>query len=69
MTATWRTHPSPIGHDWKLVDGRRRPIRHTYSALPMHLPNAPVPSGQSDSDTESDSEEESDSHVSKKSLC
>ena len=60
---TLRTHPSPIGHGWELVDGHCRPIRHTHPAFPMHLP-APVPSGESDSETESDHEEEkSDNHA------
>ncbi|KAK7084529.1 hypothetical protein SK128_012206 [Halocaridina rubra] len=30
-------HPSPIGHDWELVDGRCRPIHHTQPALPKYL--------------------------------
>ncbi len=58
---TLRTHPSPIGHGWELIDGRCRPVRHTRPALPIHLP-APMPSGESD-EMESDDEEESDSHA------
>ncbi len=58
---TLRTHPSPIGRGWELIDGRCRPVRHTRPALPIHLP-APMPSGESD-EMESDDEEESDSHA------
>ena len=45
-------HPSPLGHGWDLVDGRCRPVRHTRSALPIHLP-AP---GQAASEEEDDEE-------------
>jgi hypothetical protein len=55
-------HPSPLGHGWDLVDGRCRPVHHTRSALPIHLP-AP---GQADSEadeSEDDDEEEGDDGV------
>ena len=27
-------HPSPIGHGWKNINGKCRPVSHTRAALP-----------------------------------
>ena len=32
-----REHPSPIGHGWKIINGKCRPVRHTLPALPDYL--------------------------------
>ena len=55
-----RRHPSPIGHDWELVNGYCRPVRHTKAALPSLLPIPPTPQDQYNSDSETDSEAEHD---------
>jgi hypothetical protein len=56
---TLKHHHSPLGHGWDLVDGRCRPIRHTQSALPIHL-RAP---GQADGEEDESEEDEGDDGV------
>ena len=40
-------HPSPIGNDWGIIDGKCRPVRNVLPALPASLPSR---SAQSDKD-------------------
>ncbi len=54
-----KCHPSPLGHGWKLVGGRCRPVCHTRSALPMHLP-APGPAAESEEDESEDDDDDND---------
>ena len=52
-----RDHPSPVGYDWTLVNGRCRPVRHTQQALPpeLHTPST-LQAGDGSSGDESESE-------------
>ncbi len=54
-----KCHPSPLGHGWELVGGRCRPVGHTRSALPMHLP-APGPAAESEEDESEDDDDDND---------
>ncbi|MES9882370.1 MAG: hypothetical protein ABW185_15975 [Sedimenticola sp.] len=68
-----RSHPSPIGHGWELVNGRCKPVRHTQPALPIALviPSPQVndesedPSSVAETDDEFDSETDDSSDESR----
>jgi hypothetical protein len=55
-----KSHPSPIGHGWHLVNGLCKPIRSTKPPLPpsIQLPTSPQAENNSDDSSES---EDSDS--------
>ena len=46
-----RTHPSPVGHGWELINGCCKPVRHTQPPLPLTLSNT-LPPHDSDIDSE-----------------
>ena len=53
----FRGHPSPVGYDWTLVNGRCRAVRHTQQALPpeLHTPSTlQVGGGSSEDESESE---------------
>ncbi len=56
-------HPSPLGHGWELVDGRCRPVRHTRTALPTHLPTPGAAEEDDRDERNEDDEEEGDDAV------
>ncbi|XP_028404399.1 uncharacterized protein LOC114527028 [Dendronephthya gigantea] len=51
-----KTHPSPIGHGWELVNGRCKPVRHTQPSLPVSLPKVDEELFENISDSEAESE-------------
>ena len=61
-----KQHPSPIGNECELINGRCRPVRHTQPALPFALPipSTPQASDVSDSEAESEASELLDSEFS-----
>ena len=50
-----KSHPSPIGNGWEIINGKCRPVRHSIPALPENLCQQDF-----SSDTQSSSEDESD---------
>ncbi|KAG7171952.1 hypothetical protein Hamer_G000901 [Homarus americanus] len=46
-------HPSPIGHEWHLLDGLCLPVRYTQPPLPTSIP---LPLNPDDKDMDTDSE-------------
>ena len=55
-------HPSPIGHGWELVGGRRPPVRHTRPVPLTHLP-ASGPAEETEEDEHDLDEEEAGDDV------
>ena len=56
-----RMHPSPIGHEWQMMNGRCRPVRHTQPPQPIVLAVPPTQQVDSESDEELDESDELDS--------
>ena len=47
-------HPSPIGNGWGIIDGKCRPVRNVYPALPSDLPSQTELSDDENSDSDID---------------
>lgn len=54
-----KSHPSPIGHGWHLVNGLCLPVRSTEPPLPLTMPQPPKPITEGNRDETSDSEDSS----------
>ena len=52
-----KSHSSPIGHGWHLVNGLSLPVRSTQPPLPPSMPLSPKPLTEMLSDDRSDSED------------
>lgn len=56
-----KSHPSPIGHGWHLVNGLCLPVRSTQPPLPLSMPLPPKTQTEINSDDDSSECEDSDS--------
>jgi len=59
-----KNHLSSLGYSWKLAGGCCHPVRRTFPALPMHLPEPELSEESKGNESNDDEEEDEDNYVS-----